>query len=141
MKFFIDENLPAPKLCPPLRTVYTGHEFRGAEEEGLKGFLDVPLMQELRARNFDAIVTRDRNQMKESHERKAIIDSGLRWIGLRDLHLKGDAQVTVTAATLMVALRYIIEDAPSVPTSYRPKQIPHLMGQRLTITPIPPPLP
>lgn len=95
MKVYLDENMP-PFAAQPLAQVYPSHTFHTPDDEHLRGVDDIPLMSTLRERGFDAIVTRDRAQLKDPNERKAVADSGLRWIGVPNKKLHGLEQVTIT---------------------------------------------
>lgn len=132
MKVYLDENLPA-FVVHPLAHVYPAHEFATPDQEDLRGIEDIPLFAALRERGFDAIVTRDRCQLKDVAERRAVTESGLRWIGIADKRLKGLEQVTVTVATLVAGLRFVFEHEPSASTSYQLKTIPHTQDQRIAI--------
>lgn len=130
MKFYLDENFP-PDLVHPLRAIYTGHEFAAWTEEGLGGTLDIDLFPKLTTRGFEAIITRDRRQLKAPAERAALLTSGLRWIGLRETKLGGLAMLSITAASLIAGLRYVIDhEVEKVEHSYLISNVPHDPGQR-----------
>nr|WP_246335695.1 hypothetical protein [Microcella alkalica] len=128
----MDENLP-PFVVEPLRVVYSQHVFRTCDEERLRGMEDVPLLSTLRARAFDAIVTRDRAQLKNPEEREAVAASGLRWIGVADKKLRGLEQLTITVSTLIAGMRFVFEHDPQGPTSYALQTVPHGETQRIKI--------
>lgn len=132
MKVYLDENLPS-FAAQPLAQVYPMHRFRTPDDEDLRGVEDIPLLSTLRVREFDAIVTRDRAQLKDVNERSAVAESGLRWIGVPDKKLKGLEQITVTISTLIAGLRFVFEHQPTGPTSYELKSIPHTASQRIAI--------
>ncbi len=133
MRVYLDENLP-PFVAQPLAVVYAGHEFATHQSEGLTGVEDIPLLGELRERGFDAIVTRDRMQLRDPKERRAVIESGLRWVGVKDKKLGGLQQVTITVSTLIAGMRYVFEHAPEGPTSYQLHSVPHDEPQRVKVT-------
>lgn len=64
MKVYLDENMPH-FVAQPLAQVYHGHEFVTPDAENMRGLDDIPLLKELRDRGFDAIVTRDRRQLRD----------------------------------------------------------------------------
>lgn len=132
MKVYLDENLP-PFVAQPLAVVYQDHTFATWQDEGLKGTDDIPLLATLRERGFHAIVTRDRMQLKDPEERRAIADSGLRWIGVPDKRLKGLEQITITVSTLIAGMRFVFDHLPDGPTSYALKNVPHPENQRVNI--------
>lgn len=132
MKVYLDENLPA-FLIQPLRVVYHRHEFGSPDDEGLGGVEDIPLLEALSERDYDAIVTKDRTQLKDPAERKAVIDSGLRWVGVSDKKLTGMEFITVTTATLLAGMRFVFEHDPDEPVSYHLHTIPHTQTQRVRL--------
>lgn len=133
MRVYLDENLP-PFVIQPLAVVYAGHEFSTHESEQLTGVEDIPLLAELRRRGFDAIVTRDRMQLRDPSERQAVIDSGLRWVGVKDKKLRGLQQITITVSTLIAGMRYVFEHIPDGPTCYQLHTVPHDGPQRVKVT-------
>lgn len=132
MKVYLDENLPS-FVARPLSVVYAAHTFRTCEDEDLRGLDDVPLLATLRERGFHAIVTRDRNQLKDPDERGAVVSSGLRWIGVADKKLSGLEQITITVSTLIAGMRFVFDHEPSGPTSYALQTVPHMETQRVRI--------
>lgn len=131
MRFYLDENFP-PHLVHPLRNIYTTHEFTAWSEEGLGSTLDVDLFPELAKRGYGAIITRDRQQLKNADERAALLDAGLRWVGLRETKLAGLAMISITAASLIAGLRFVIDhEAETVEHSYLIKNVPHDTRQRM----------
>jgi hypothetical protein len=133
VKFYLDENF-TPDLVHPLRSIYLGHTFASWTEENLSGTLDVDLFPTLTARGFGAIVTRDRKQLANPTERAALADSGLRWIGMRTTKLSGLGMLSITAASLIAGLRYVIEhEVERVEHAYLINTIPHTQSQRIKI--------
>lgn len=132
MKVYLDENLP-PFVAQPLAVVYSNHDFATCDDEGLRGVEDIPLLRTLRERGFDAIVTRDRAQLKDPFERNAVAESGLRWIGVADKKLKGLEQITITVSTLIAGMRFVFDHVPDGPTSYALSTVPHTELQRVKI--------
>jgi hypothetical protein len=90
VRFFLDNNLSL-RLVAPIVALLPGHSCGCAREEGLTAVDDIPLFAELSSRNFDAIITRDRNQLADNDERQALIDSGLHWLGTKDTQVGGFA--------------------------------------------------
>lgn len=132
MRVYLDENLP-PFVAKPLAVVYQDHTFATCEDEGLRGVEDIPLLRTLRERGFDAIVTRDRRQLKDPDERRAVAESGLRWIGIADKRLQGLEQVTITVSTLIAGMRFVFTHEPDGPTSYALQTVPYGESQRVRI--------
>lgn len=132
MRVYLDENLP-PFVAQPLTVVYKEHAFATCEDEDLRGVEDIPLLRTLRERRFDAIITRDRAQLKDPAERRAVAESGLRWIGVADKKLRGLEQIAITVSTLVAGMRFVFDHQPNGPTSYALATVPHTASQRLTI--------
>ncbi|MET0843354.1 MAG: hypothetical protein ABWY23_05860 [Mycetocola sp.] len=135
MRLYLDENLP-PFLVEPLSLVYAGHEFRSYRDEELAGDEDIPLFAELKRRGFDAIITRDRNQMRNPEERDAIGRAGLRWIGLADKKIQGLELLTVTVASLVAGLRFVFDHNPDEPVCYVIQNVPRAQDQRIRMYPL-----
>jgi hypothetical protein len=108
VKFFVDENSHL-QVAELLGSIYSAHEFRNFAEERLAGYEDVPLFQELAERNFDAIITNDRNQTRDAHERRALIDARLHWIGHTRVGRSGLAGVTMTIAGVLAGFPYVLD--------------------------------
>ncbi|MCS5733224.1 PIN-like domain-containing protein [Herbiconiux daphne] len=132
MKVYLDENLP-PFVATPLAMVYQEHTFATFDDEKLGGMHDIPLLRTLRERGYDAIVTRDRAQLRDPDERRAVRDSGLRWIGVADKRLRGLEQITITVSTLIAGMRFVFAHEPAGPTSYALHNVPHTETQRVRV--------
>jgi hypothetical protein len=132
VKVYLDENLP-PFVTEPLALIYREHSFVSWSSEGLQGTEDVPLMKQLRSRGFNAIITRDRAQLKDPLERRAVAESGLKWIGVADKKLSGLEYVAITVATLAAGLRFAFDHVATGPTSYSLVTVPHMQLQRIKI--------
>jgi hypothetical protein len=130
VKFYLDENFP-PGILDTIALIYGDHEFRSWKDEGLESMLDVPLFGTLKDRGFDALVTRDRQQLRKTDERQALRDSELVWIGLRDLKLKGTAKLATTTASLIAGLGHVIDDSRIAPVGYLINNVPHQPSQRI----------
>lgn len=131
-RFFLDEN-ESPAVLPPLRAVYFQHEFRSADEEGLRGALDPALIAEVAERGFDAIMTQDRNQLSNRDERRMYIETGLHWIGHSEPDASGLLLIATTAAAYLSAMPHIIDGMAEVTGahSFHVRNIPLESGQRL----------
>lgn len=134
MRFFLDEN-ETPAVLPPLRTVFYGHDFRSADEEGLSGVLDPELIREVSTRGFDAIMTQDRNQLSNRAERDAYIQTGLHWVGHNQPDAEGLLYIVASAAAYLSAMPHILEGMANVTGahSFHVRNLPVLKGQRLTV--------
>ncbi|OLR89833.1 PIN-like domain-containing protein [Actinokineospora bangkokensis] len=131
MKFFIDHNL-SPRLIPNVAAIHGAQQFSCARDEGLAAVDDIPLFAELRGRGFDAIVTRDANQLADPQERIALIESGLHWIGLRGAKVAGLAGLALDSAAITVGLTLVLPElAAGTQAAYPLKAIPHQREQRI----------
>ncbi|NKR24059.1 PIN family toxin-antitoxin system, toxin component [Rhodococcus hoagii] len=137
MKFFLDNN-ETPQILSVLAPVYHTHSFRTASEEGLNDVLDVPLFYELKARGFDAIITRDRNQLAIPDEKLALRDCGLHWIGHKEPTTEGISIITSLTAGYLSAFPHIISqiEGATRPLSFRVQAIPRELKQRVKVNPI-----
>ncbi len=134
MRFFLDEN-ESPAILHPLRAVYFQHEFSSADEESLRGTLDVELIHEVARRGFHAILTQDRNQLSNRDERQAYIDTGLHWIGHTEPDARGLLLIATTSAAYLAAMPHIINEIGQATDahSFHVKNLPLEAGQRLRV--------
>lgn len=118
MKLYIDENL-SPLVSEPVQRVYRRHQFRIPAQEHLHGVLDIPLFQDLRSREFDAIITHDVRQLEEREdERAALRYAGLHWIGLADPDEAGVNGLALQAGALLAAFPRILPELSTVPSAF-----------------------
>jgi restriction endonuclease Mrr len=135
VKFFLDANETAV-ILPVLAQVFgDDHVFRTAAEENLADVDDIPLFAELRKRRFDALITRDKNQLADSSEREALRNAELHWIGHAEPKVRGREIITTLGAGYLAAFPHVVEalEAATAPTSCRVKAVPRQRGQRLSI--------
>jgi hypothetical protein len=138
VKFFLDAN-ETSVILPVLKEVFgTEHTFRTAGEEKLSDVDDIPLFAELRKRRFDAIITRDRNQLRDPNERQALRDAKLHWIGHIEPKVSGLEIITTLGAGYLAAFPHVVEALTTAtgPTSCRVKAVPRQNHQRLAVNPI-----
>lgn len=133
MKFFLDQNVSQAAL-DPLRALYLDHEFRHAYDEGLSSEDDIPLFSKLCNQGYDAIVTKDRNQLRDEDERRALFDSGLHWIGHRSKEHKGLMGIVIETSTVTAGLMYVLQNWKDSPHSYLLYGITTELGQRVKIS-------
>jgi hypothetical protein len=136
VKFFLDEN-ETVALLPPLREVFYQDEFRSSGEESLLGMDDVPLLKAIRARGFEAIITRDRVQLT-ADELDTLIGNNLHWIGHKPPPLNGVGAVAMLASAYLAALHWtlpILRNAKE-PMKISVRNIPYQQEQRIA-TPVP----
>lgn len=134
MRFFLDEN-ESPTILQPLRSVYFQHEFRSAEEEGLRGVSDTELIREVSVRGYHAVLTQDRNQLRNREERQAYIETGVHWIGHAEPDASGLILIAGTAAAYLAAMPHIIENIEQLSDAhaFHVRNLPTQLGQRLTV--------
>jgi hypothetical protein len=140
VRFFIDHNL-SPQLVQPLVTILPDHTFTCAINEGLAATDDIPLFTELVERDFEVIITRDRNQLADPDERAALRASGLRWLGVKDTHVPGLLGIALDSAAITVGLVMVLPDLRTGQCAFRFPAVPHQRGQRakpLGLEPRPP---
>lgn len=132
MRFFLDHNL-SPQLIKPLLSIHPKHDFRCALNEALTAMEDIPLFSTLVERHFDAIITRDRNQLADPKERAALQVSGLRWLGVKDTHVPGLLGIALDSASITVGLTLVLPELEAGPCAYRFPAIPHQKQQRAKV--------
>lgn len=131
MRFFLDNNL-SPRLAAPIAAILPGHSCGCAREEGLTAVDDIPLFAELSSRNFDAIITRDRNQLADREERQALVESGLHWLGTKDTQVGGLLGISLDCASITVGLAIVLPDlAPGRQRAFTFRALPHQREQRV----------
>ncbi|MDX3656250.1 hypothetical protein AB0E59_40905 [Lentzea sp. NPDC034063] len=137
MKFFLDENAPITMLGP-LRDLFYDHEFRSAENEGTTAMTDIALFELLGSRKFDAIITRDQNQLRDADERAALIHNGLHWIGLGGASIKGIRGIALETAAVMGSMPEIVEHMRELesPSAFHVKGLGAQPGQRYRLSPM-----
>jgi PIN like domain len=133
VRFFLDEN-ESEVILGPLRLLYDSHEFVVWSDEQLGGLDDVPLFEALAVRGFDALITRDKNQLSDKNERRALIEAGLHWIGHKEPEA-GLAGLASLTAGYISAFPHILEHLESRPpcTAFHVSRVPRESGQRLRI--------
>ena len=114
--FFVDENLP-PLIARSLAAIFAHHRFRSAADEHLNGVDDVHLCADLAARDFEVIITSDRNQLAHDHERRALKDAHLHWIGLPPITARGAAMVAAQLSLIAPAVAELLSTWPEDPTA------------------------
>jgi hypothetical protein len=139
VKPFLDNN-ESDAILTPLRVVFCTHEFRSATEEDLTDEDDLGLFPILEQRGFQAIITRDLNQLRGSAERAGLIAAGLRCIGHREPAARGELAIALTAAAYLAALPFFFEQATTLPGphSFRVTGVGSLIGQRVKVNEIRP---
>ncbi|MFL6121628.1 hypothetical protein [Actinophytocola sp.] len=136
MKFFLDNNL-SPRLVAPVTALLHGHSCCCARDEGLTAVDDVPLFAELTTRRFDAIITRDRNQLSDHAERQALIDSGLHWLGAKDAQVGGLKGISLDCASITIGRAIVLPELLSGGQhAFTFRALPHQREQRVKPVPL-----
>jgi PIN like domain len=135
VKFFLDENVNRGCL-EPLRALYRSHDFHYAFDEGLSSTDDVPLFEILQHQRYDAIITKDRHQLSDDAERRALYDAGLHWIGHKAKQHDGLFGIVVETATVTAGLIFVLRDWRPEPHVYTLRGVESDTTQRLKIAPV-----
>ncbi|WP_022880528.1 hypothetical protein [Microbacterium sp. B19] len=85
---------------------------------------------------YDAIVTFDRQQMKNHAERKAVFDADLHWIGLRMNAPEGPGGIAWLSSSMLAALPHLLDHRAEEPQVFRLKGAPNQQTQVMTTTPV-----
>lgn len=115
--FYIDENL-TPALKAPLSKIFTSCTFRTPADEHMIGVQDIELFDELRERDYDAIITGDARQLERVDERDGLRKAGLHWIGFSRLRSAGQGLLSLEAATILGGLPHVLSNWADTPTAY-----------------------
>lgn len=107
MRFLLDEN-ELPAILEPLQYIYKDHHFEWAPREFGSGTLDIPLFERMRERGYDALITRDRNQLANPAERRALAYNRIHWIGHRTPSESGVRLLSSLTATYVAAFPHIL---------------------------------
>lgn len=137
MRFFLDEN-ETPEILKVIRPVFYEHDFCTANDEGLIDVEDIELFGEIAKRGFDAIITRDRNQLAIPAEREALQANRLHWIGHKEPDTEGINIITSLTAGYLSAFPHVLDVIATAtePMSFRVKAIPRELRQRVSVNPI-----
>jgi len=136
VRFFIDENSHR-NIGPLLQQIYPAHEYANVADECLGGYEDLALFPELARRGFDAIITNDRQQLRNSAERDALITSRLHWIGHTRVNVAGPAGVALTVSGVIAGFPFVLAQLSACPaqlTAFDIKAVPISPGQRVKIS-------
>jgi hypothetical protein len=138
VKFFLDENFP-PQVSRTLQSVYGGpNSFTSCMEDGdrYRDVDDVDLFKLVAADGFNAFITHDRMQMRRQDERAAMHDTGMHWISVKLEGLAGLHGIAVRSAAILQSLKFILDEWPSDPHSFRIKGPGQQASQLYTSAPI-----
>ncbi len=135
MHFFIDQNInqQAPHA---LSAIYLRHHFDHAFRLGMHELKDEELFRELQRLGYDAIITKDRNQLRDPAERAGLRSAGLHWIGYNSKGHPGLTGIALETSTIVSGLPYVLEGLPPEPTMFKLSGIPSERTQRIKAEPI-----
>lgn len=111
MKVLLDENVPIQTL-DLLTRVLRKHEIHHVDRLRWKGKKDNFLLRDAAARGYDAIVTKDANQLADPLECRAIKQSRMHHIRFRQL--PGVRGLAAAVASVLVAMPHILEELETV---------------------------
>jgi predicted nuclease of predicted toxin-antitoxin system len=135
VKFFIDHNL-SPRLISTIAVLHPDNTYACARDEGLNAMDDIPLFGELAKRKFNAIITRDSNQLTNTVEREALIESGLHWLGVSDTKAGALRGLALDSAAITIGLTLVLPELTGEQRAYRFKAVPHQAEQRVRQIPL-----
>ena len=131
MNLLLDENV-TPGWARFLQQQFNAHRFSTTEQEHLRGVDDEALFKDPAERGFDAIITNDLRQMERPHERRALFDFGLSWIGIDSgSAVQGRTAVLMQLATLIAGLATLESNWRNEPWAYKLRHIPATETARL----------
>jgi predicted nuclease of predicted toxin-antitoxin system len=119
MKFFVDENT-SPRIVTTLEQIFMTHEFVTPEALDLTGASDVEVFERLGHYRFDAIITKDKNQLDNPHELQSLYENGIHWLGYKDIKGLGGVPLMATVtATLSGGLVPVLKHWSDRPRCYK----------------------
>ncbi|GGF29075.1 hypothetical protein GCM10011399_22730 [Subtercola lobariae] len=75
-------------------------------------------------------------QLKNREERDALLTTGLTWVGLKDAKLSGLEKLSITTASLIAGLRFVVAAKHATPHSFLIYNVPHGETQRVKSFPL-----
>lgn len=132
MKFVVDAN-ESPAVVDFFKLMFPGHTFAHVADLNLQHEEDIVLFEALPDLGVDAFITRDRNQLRRSHEIAALKKSRLSWIGHKEPPGRGGEAIRPVVAAYALALPHIftaMEEAGE-PLMFTVRRLPQGASQRL----------
>ncbi|KQQ80997.1 DUF5615 family PIN-like protein [Arthrobacter sp. Leaf137] len=119
MRFFVDENT-SPRIVDTLGQIFMSHEFVTPESLDLSGASDVSVFERLGEHRFDAIITKDKNQLENPDELRSLYENGIHWVGYKDIKGLGGVPLMATVtATLAGGLVPLLDNWADRPRCYK----------------------
>lgn len=135
MRFLVDQNANYQSV-PLLNSFFLGHAFEHAATLGWGAVADVDLFERMSFLGYDAIVTRDQNQLRIPEERAALLHHSLHWIGFRVRKQRGVLGLALETATLLAGIPYVLDLVDGDPTAFHLKGVQGEVGQRVRVVPL-----
>lgn len=132
MKFLLDQNANFGSL-PALRAFFADHEFSHASEHGWGSLEDVTLFATMSEAGFTHLITRDRNQLRDSEERAGLLKHDLTWVGIRDPRAGGLLGLSIETATLLTGLPHVMSRVDERGLAFQLRTIPAEETQRVKV--------
>lgn len=130
MLFFIDHNINL-QVPNALSSLYLEHDFNHAFDVGLHELKDEELFETLASQQYDAIVTRDKNQLKNAAERAGLRSANLHWIGYQSKPHPGVLGLALETSTIISGLPFVLNSERLEPTAFTFRGIPSERTQRV----------
>lgn len=132
MKFVVDAN-ESPQVVDFFNLMFPKHTFTHVADLNLQREEDIALFEALPDLGVDAFITRDRNQLRQSHEMAALKESRLSWIGHKEAPGRGGEAIRPIVAAYALALPYIFNamEEAGEPLMFTVKRLPQGATQRL----------
>lgn len=108
MRFLLDENIPI-EASRTLRAAFPPslHDFDHVLDLDLAGTKDEPLFDEIDSRGYDALITEDRNQLRD--HAAALLAHRFHWVAYRaGKKFSGIDALTTKTATIVAAMPHVI---------------------------------
>lgn len=84
------------------------HIFASSVEVFEAGIDDVTLINAMHSEGFECLITRDGAQLDNAHERDALYQSGIHWVGHRGLKAKGVELFSTLTSTYALAMPEVL---------------------------------
>lgn len=91
------------------------HTFESSVEVFSPGIDDVTLIRSMSSEGFDCLITRDGAQLDNAHEREALYQTGVHWIGHRGLKARGVELISTLSSTYTLAMPEVLKSLENPP--------------------------
>lgn len=135
MKILIDENTNV-KVKDTLAGFFPTFRFVNVIDCGWSGLPDIEIFEKMSEHGFEAILTRDKNQLRNLDERNDLVRRQLHWIGHASREVGGLAGLALETSTILSGLPHVLLHEWDGPHSFHIKGVPGETGQRLRARPL-----